>query len=38
VFAIPTQFFITPEGVVAHVINGPVELEGVSTIIESILP
>ena len=38
VFAIPTQFFITPEGVVAHVINGPVELEEVSAIIESLLP
>ena len=38
VFAIPTQFFIRPDGVIAMVINGPVERDGASALIESLLP
>ena len=38
VFALPTQFFIDPDGVVRAVVNGPLDLEAASDLIESILP
>jgi thiol-disulfide isomerase/thioredoxin len=38
VFALPTQFFIDPDGVIRAVINGPLDETGASRIIESILP
>ena len=38
VFALPTQFFIDPDGVIRAVLNGPVDRAGASAFIESILP
>jgi thiol-disulfide isomerase/thioredoxin len=38
VYALPTQFFIDTNGVIDTVINGPVELDGASALIESLLP
>jgi peroxiredoxin len=38
VFAIPTQFFIDPNGVIIHVVNGPVDEQGAIALIESLLP
>lgn len=38
VFALPTQFFIDPDGVVRQVVNGPVDEAGASALIESLLP
>jgi peroxiredoxin len=38
VYALPTQFFIDTNGVIHTVINGPVELDGASALIESLLP
>jgi thiol-disulfide isomerase/thioredoxin len=38
VYALPTQFFIDPDGVIRAVINGPVELDGARRLVESILP
>ena len=38
VFALPTQFFIDPQGVIRAVVNGPLDLEAASELIESILP
>ena len=38
VFALPTQFFIDPNGVVRQIVNGPLDEAGAATIIESILP
>lgn len=38
VFALPTQFFIDPQGVIRAVINGPVTEQGAARLIESILP
>ena len=38
VFALPTQFFIDPSGVMRQVVNGPLTLESASAIVESILP
>ena len=38
VYALPTQFFIDPGGVIRAVINGPVDLDGAAGLVESILP
>ena len=38
VYALPTQFFIDPDGVIRAVINGPVDRAGASRLVESILP
>ena len=38
VFALPTQFFIDPDGRVVRIINGPMSEADASAIIESILP
>jgi peroxiredoxin len=38
VFALPTQFFIDPNGVVRQIVNGPLDEAGAATLIESILP
>ena len=38
VYALPTQFFIDTNGVISTVINGPVEMDGASALIESLLP
>lgn len=38
VFALPTQFFIDVNGVVTHVVNGPVDEQGAAALIESQLP
>lgn len=38
VYALPTQFFIDPDGVVRAVVNGPLDLDGAAGLVESILP
>jgi hypothetical protein len=38
VFALPTQFFIDPEGVIRVVVPGPVDETGARALIESMLP
>jgi thiol-disulfide isomerase/thioredoxin len=38
VYALPTQFFIDPDGVIRAVINGPLDFAGASRLVESILP
>lgn len=38
VFALPTQFFIDPNGVVRQVVNGPLDETRAGQLIESILP
>jgi peroxiredoxin len=38
VYALPTQFFIDTNGVIAQVVNGPVDEAGASALIESLLP
>lgn len=38
VFALPTQFFIDPNGVVRKIVNGPLDEAAAATIIETILP
>jgi peroxiredoxin len=38
VFALPTQFFLDTEGVVRHIVNGPVDEAGAAALIESLLP
>lgn len=38
VFALPTQFFIDPDGVIRAVVNGPLELADAQRLIERILP
>jgi thiol-disulfide isomerase/thioredoxin len=38
VYALPTQFFIDPEGGIRAVVNGPLDLQGASRLVESILP
>lgn len=38
VFALPTQFFIDPNGVIQQVVSGPVDEQGARALIESILP
>jgi peroxiredoxin len=37
-YALPTQFFIDPNGVIDTVVNGPVDEAGASALIESLLP
>ena len=38
VFALPTQFFIDPNGIVRQVVNGPLDEARASQLIESLLP
>jgi thiol-disulfide isomerase/thioredoxin len=38
VFALPTQFFIDPNGVVRRVVNGPLGAAAAAAIVESLLP
>jgi peroxiredoxin len=38
VFALPTQFFIDPDGRIVQIVNGPLSEERASQLIESILP
>jgi len=38
VFALPTQFFIDPDGIIRDVVNGPLSLEAAALHIEAILP
>jgi peroxiredoxin len=38
VFALPTQFFIDPHGVLVKVVNGPLDEASAAALIESILP
>jgi peroxiredoxin len=38
VYALPTQFFLDTNGVIAQVVNGPVDEAGASALIESLLP
>ena len=38
VFALPTQFFINPDGVIVQIVNGPVNEARASQLIEAILP
>ncbi len=38
VYALPTQFFIRPDGVVRQVVNGPMTSEAARALIESLLP
>ena len=38
VYALPTQFFLDTDGVIAQVVNGPVDEAGATALIESLLP
>jgi cytochrome c biogenesis protein CcmG, thiol:disulfide interchange protein DsbE len=38
VFALPTQFFIDPNGVIRRIVNGPLDEASAETLVESILP
>ena len=38
VYALPTQFFIDADGVIRAVINGPLDLDAATRLVESILP
>ncbi|NJD29702.1 MAG: TlpA family protein disulfide reductase [Chloroflexi bacterium] len=38
VFALPTQFFIDPEGRIRQIVNGPLSEEAAAAIIEALLP
>jgi thiol-disulfide isomerase/thioredoxin len=38
VYALPTQFFIDPDGVIRGIVNGPLSLDGASHLVEPILP
>ena len=38
VFALPTQFFIDPNGLVRQIVNGPLDEASAAALIESILP
>ena len=38
VYALPTQFFIDPQGVIRAVVNGPLDEAGATRLVESILP
>jgi len=38
VYALPTQFFIDPDGVIRAVVNGPLDATGAPQLIEAILP
>ena len=37
-FALPTQFFIDPEGRLRHIVNGPLDEARAAALIESMLP
>lgn len=37
-YALPTQLFIDPNGAIVTIVNGPVDEEGASALIESLLP
>jgi peroxiredoxin len=38
VYALPTQFFVGPDGVIRSVVNGPLDLEAARAQVEAILP
>jgi peroxiredoxin len=38
VYALPTQFFIDPQGIVRQVVNGPLDEPSAKALVESILP
>jgi len=38
VFALPTQFFLDPEGVIRFVVQGPLDVAGATQRIEAVLP
>ena len=38
VFALPTQFFIDPQGVIRAIVNGPLSDTGAARLVEAILP
>ncbi len=38
VFALPTQFFIDPDGIIRRVVNGPLDEATATQLVESILP
>jgi hypothetical protein len=38
VFALPTQFFIDPDGVIRFVVQGPLSAEAAAERVEAILP
>ncbi|HEX4898295.1 MAG TPA: TlpA disulfide reductase family protein [Candidatus Limnocylindrales bacterium] len=38
VYALPTQFFIDPGGVIRAVVNGPLDLDDAAGLVESVLP
>ncbi len=38
VYALPTQFFIDPDGVIRAVVNGPLDAAAASRLVEAILP
>ncbi|HEY8239248.1 MAG TPA: hypothetical protein VIF63_07410, partial [Candidatus Limnocylindrales bacterium] len=38
VFALPTQFFINPDGVIVQIVNGPLTEVRAAQLVESILP
>lgn len=38
VYALPTQFFIDPDGIIRSIVNGPLDEAGASRLIESLLP
>jgi peroxiredoxin len=38
VFALPTQFFIDPNGVIRKIVNGPLDEAGAAALVNSILP
>jgi len=38
VFALPTQFFINPDGVIVQIVNGPLSEPRAAQLVESILP
>jgi len=38
VFALPTQFFIDPNGIIRQIVNGPVDEARASQLVEAILP
>jgi hypothetical protein len=38
VFALPTQFFIDPNGVIRKIVNGPLDEAAAAALVESILP
>ncbi|MDH5244344.1 MAG: redoxin domain-containing protein, partial [Chloroflexota bacterium] len=38
IYALPTQFFVDVNGVIAQVVNGPVDERGAEALIEALLP